>query len=262
MEFPYFDLERNLKTTNISFFYLFVKVSVSLEWSSFLIEMQGNQERDLKKDRNVCASAEEKTRRNLLPNISPVKSLISGLGEWGLEFLIQFSPTLFSLPFSNTVSDLIDTRPLCMKCNASCQIAYTQTLFYFSLRKHRRAKRACENERGARERKIKNYFLLPPPPTPLRWRVAETMMGAKVIFFVFRHVCFVSRIWRQNSSPGSLAFSHLGNRAEISHTKPRRNSSRHITGPSRSSRLIWEALRLLSPSVIKAPAWQLLQNTS
>ena len=37
---------------------------------------------------------------------------------------------------------------------------------------------------------------------------------------VFRHVCFVSRIWRQNSSPGSLTFSHLGNRAEISHMNP------------------------------------------
>ena len=57
-------------------------------------------------------------------------------------------------------------------------------------------------------------------------RVTEAMMGEKVIFFVFHYVRFVSRIWRQNSSPGSLAFPHLGNRAEISHMKPRRNSSR------------------------------------
>ena len=49
--------------------------------------------------------------------------------------------------------------------------------------------------------------------------VAEAMNGAKVKSFVFRHVCFVSQIWRQNSSPGSVAFSHLGNRAEISHMK-------------------------------------------
>ena len=43
---------------------------------------------------------------------------------------------------------------------------------------------------------------------------------------VFCHVCFVSRIWRQNPSPGSLTFSHLRNRAEIFHINPRRNSSR------------------------------------
>jgi len=42
----------------------------------------------------------------------------------------------------------------------------------------------------------------------------------------FRHVYFVSRIWRQNSSLGSLTFSHLRNRAEISHMNPKRNSSR------------------------------------
>ena len=57
-------------------------------------------------------------------------------------------------------------------------------------------------------------------------RVTETMVGPKVKDFVFRHVCFVSRIWRQNSSPGSLTFYHLGNRAEISHMNARRNSSR------------------------------------
>ena len=58
-------------------------------------------------------------------------------------------------------------------------------------------------------------------------RIAEVyMIGAKVKIFVFRHIYLVSRIWHQNSSPGSLAFSHLGNPAEISHINPRRNSSR------------------------------------
>ena len=50
-------------------------------------------------------------------------------------------------------------------------------------------------------------------------RVAEAMIGAKV-------VCFVSRIWHQDSSPGSLAFPCPGNRAEISHMNPRQNLSR------------------------------------
>ena len=59
-------------------------------------------------------------------------------------------------------------------------------------------------------------------------RVAEVMIVAKVKIFVFRYGCFVSRIWRQNSCPGSLTFSHLGNPAEISHMNPRRNSSRSI----------------------------------
>jgi len=52
-------------------------------------------------------------------------------------------------------------------------------------------------------------------------RVAKAMMGAKVVS-VF-HVCVVSRISRYNSCLGSSAFSHLVNRAEISHTNPRRN---------------------------------------
>ena len=56
--------------------------------------------------------------------------------------------------------------------------------------------------------------------------VAESMIGARVIILVFRYAHFVSRIWRQNSSPGSLAVTYLGSRAEISHMKPRRNSSR------------------------------------
>ena len=55
--------------------------------------------------------------------------------------------------------------------------------------------------------------------TPLK--VAKAMVGVKVLIFVFCHVCFVSRISRQNSSPGSLTFFHLGNRAEISHMNPR-----------------------------------------
>ena len=36
--------------------------------------------------------------------------------------------------------------------------------------------------------------------------------------------CPPSRIWSQNSSPGSLTVSHLRNGAEISHINPRRNS--------------------------------------
>ena len=55
--------------------------------------------------------------------------------------------------------------------------------------------------------------------------VAESMIGAKVIILVFRYAYFVSRYWRQNSSPGSLAVTYLGSRAEISHMKPRRISS-------------------------------------
>ena len=57
-------------------------------------------------------------------------------------------------------------------------------------------------------------------------RVAKAMIGAKVIIFVFCHVCSVSRVSHQNSSPGSLAFFRLGNWAEISHMNPRRNWSR------------------------------------
>ena len=57
-------------------------------------------------------------------------------------------------------------------------------------------------------------------------RVTDAKIGPKVKIFVFRYVCFVSQIWRQNSYPGSLTFSHLGNRAKISHMNPRQNSSR------------------------------------
>ena len=58
------------------------------------------------------------------------------------------------------------------------------------------------------------------------FRVAEVMMGAKDKISVFCHVCLVSRIWCQISSPESLTVSHLGNWAEISHMNPKRNSSR------------------------------------
>ena len=54
-------------------------------------------------------------------------------------------------------------------------------------------------------------------------RVTKAVIGAKVIIFVFCHVCFVSRISCQNSSPGSLAFFQLGNQAEISPMNPRQN---------------------------------------
>ena len=58
-------------------------------------------------------------------------------------------------------------------------------------------------------------------------RVTKAMIGTKVItrlrFAIFVLFLLISR---QNSSPGSSAFSHLGNRAEFSHMNPRRNSSR------------------------------------
>ena len=57
-------------------------------------------------------------------------------------------------------------------------------------------------------------------------RVTDAKIGPKVKIFVFCYACFVSQIWRRNSYPGSLTFSHLGNRAEISHMNPRQNSSR------------------------------------
>ena len=60
-------------------------------------------------------------------------------------------------------------------------------------------------------------------------RVTDAKIGPKVKIFVFRYGCFVSRIWRQNSSPGSLAVSHLGNRAGISHLKPKAKFVR-VTG--------------------------------
>ena len=89
------------------------------------------------------------------------------------------------------------------------------------------------------------------------FRFTEAMMGPK--FFVFRYVRLVSPICRQNSSPGSLAFSHLGNRAEISHMNPRQNSARSTTlmwrGPYCESnnsdstrRKLWkQALKVIKP---------------
>ena len=55
-------------------------------------------------------------------------------------------------------------------------------------------------------------------------RVTDAKIGPKVKIFVFRHVCFVSRIWRQNSSPGSSTFSHLE--------------------PARSTGLIWRGPKI------------------
>ena len=46
------------------------------------------------------------------------------------------------------------------------------------------------------------------------------------IIFVFCHVCFVSWIWYQNVSPGSLVLSHLRNQAEFLIMNPMRNSFR------------------------------------
>ena len=85
-------------------------------------------------------------------------------------------------------------------------------------------------------------------------RVAEAMIGAKVINFVFRHVCYVSRIWRQNSSPGSLAFSCFGNRAEISHMNPRRSSYRRPSQPGQPRAHVkrsWKGLFCLLAMLVK-----------
>ena len=63
----------------------------------------------------------------------------------------------------------------------------------------------------------------------------QAMIGPKVNIFVFRHVnCFVSRIWRQNSSSGYLTFSHLGNR-ELkfliwTHGELNRGNRAHVKG--------------------------------
>ena len=68
-------------------------------------------------------------------------------------------------------------------------------------------------------------------------RVTDAKIGPKVKIFVFRYVCFVSRIWRQNSSPGSLAFSYLGNRAKIISYEPKAKFI-PVTEPARSTGLI------------------------
>ena len=71
------------------------------------------------------------------------------------------------------------------------------------------------------------------------------MIGAKVIILVFRYAHFVSRIWRQNSSPGSLAVTYLGSRAEISHMKPRRNSSRYPGSIEEALKSILLAMKMI-----------------
>ena len=72
------------------------------------------------------------------------------------------------------------------------------------------------------------------------FKICRSYIGAKVRPYVsIRHVCFGSRIWSQTSSPsGSLAFSHLGNQAEISHmnrrqavSRPARSTGRMLRGP-------------------------------
>ena len=74
-------------------------------------------------------------------------------------------------------------------------------------------------------------------------RVTDAKVGSKVKIFVFRHVCFVSRIWCQKSSPGSLTFSHLGNRAKISHIYEPKAKFIPVTEPTGSTGLVWKALR-------------------
>ena len=78
--------------------------------------------------------------------------------------------------------------------------------------------------------------------------VTYAKIDPKVKTFVLRYVCFVSRIWRQNSSPGSLTFSHLRNLAEISHMNPRQNSSRQPSQPGQPGSYE-EALRVKSTIV-------------
>ena len=54
-----------------------------------------------------------------------------------------------------------------------------------------------------------------------RFRMNEPKIKYSGVDGFTYNVFFVSRIWRQNASLGFLTFSHLGNRAEISHMKPR-----------------------------------------
>ena len=56
-------------------------------------------------------------------------------------------------------------------------------------------------------------------------RVVEAMIRAKVKIFVSPCSLCLS-ILAPELVPGSLAFFHSGNRVEISHMNPRRNSSR------------------------------------
>ena len=77
------------------------------------------------------------------------------------------------------------------------------------------------------------------------------MIGAKVIILVFRYAHFVSRIWRQNSSPGSLAVTYLGSRAEISHMTPRRNSSRSPGSSEEARKSILLAMKMILITKLK-----------
>ena len=54
-----------------------------------------------------------------------------------------------------------------------------------------RAKRACENERGARERKINFLFSSSPTPTPFRWRSINPL---RFIFYNARSTDFEEKI--------------------------------------------------------------------
>ena len=70
------------------------------------------------------------------------------------------------------------------------------------------------------------YFPHHKYPIQLQWysyKSCQSYNRRESYNFVFHRVCFVSRILRHNSSS---AFSHLGNRAEISHKNPKWNWSR------------------------------------
>ena len=60
--------------------------------------------------------------------------------------------------------------------------------------------------------------------TGVEW--GKGLLGKKVMFFVFLHLCFLSPILHQNSSARFLAFSYLRNRTEISFMNAERNWSR------------------------------------
>ena len=81
------------------------------------------------------------------------------------------------------------------------------------------------------------------------FRVAEAMIGTKVIiFFVAPCLLCFSNLAREHI-PGSLAISHLRNRAEISHMimNPKQNVVQ-VTKPARSTMLMWRGLFLKSSS--------------
>ena len=74
-------------------------------------------------------------------------------------------------------------------------------------------------------------------------RVAEAMVGTKVKFLVSPCLLCFSNL-APEFVPESLAFSRLGNQAEISHMNPRRNSSW-------SSELMWRGPQRLEESKIR-----------